>query len=65
MNAHRLLPALLAVLAATGTAAGEPAWRVETALEVESRQVSYLLLVLAGLGGVVLASAVWTRLAGR
>lgn len=36
---------------------------VETALEVESRQVSYLLLVLAGVGGVVLASAVWTRLA--
>ncbi|MGI9657661.1 MAG: CbtA family protein [Gaiellaceae bacterium] len=38
---------------------------VETALEVERRQVFYLLLVLAGLAGVLLASAVWTRLTGE
>ncbi len=38
---------------------------VETVLEVERRQISYLLLVLAGLGGVLLASAVWTRLSRR
>ena len=38
---------------------------VETPLEVESRQISYLVLVLAGLGSVLLASAVWTWLSGE
>ncbi len=38
---------------------------VETALQVEDRQINYLLLVLAGAGGALLASAVWTRLAGE
>lgn len=38
---------------------------VETALAVESRQVSYLLLVLAGLGGVAIAAAAWSRLSGE
>ena len=38
---------------------------VETALAVESRQIWYLLLVLAGLAGVLLASAAWTRFGGE
>lgn len=38
---------------------------VEATLAVEARQVNYLLLVLAGAGGALLASAVWGRLAGE
>ena len=38
---------------------------VETALEVDRRQISYLVVVLAGLVGVLLASAMWTRLSGE
>jgi hypothetical protein len=37
---------------------------VEAALEVEQRQINYLLLVLAGVGGALVASAVWAHLSG-
>ncbi len=38
---------------------------VEAVLEIEERQINYLLLVVAAGGGVLIASAVWTRLSGE
>ena len=38
---------------------------VETVLDIDERQINYLLLVVAGGGSVLIASAIWTRLSGN